>query len=341
MKPHLKALGDFAQQVARASCPAKFRELNPELPHLVRKAAMAEGSGVTGGFTVPTDLELSLGTILEQKSPFYLHGYVQPMKHETQVVPGVDIAAGNASGTSVNYGGMKASWQAEAATVSESEPSFTGPTLNARNLQCDVRASNQLVWDGGEALGAYLYRLFELALLWQTTYAFIQGNGADQPAGIASAPATVVVSRQTTVTVTMQDLGGLIKALVPASFPRSVWIMNPSAFAKVVQLSQYVINGWHYKEEGAAGFLFTRPVFVTDQCPVVGTKGDVILFDPCLYCVGFRSMELAASDVPNYTKLQTDFRLIWRGDGQPLARNTVTLADGSTTAGIASVLSTL
>ena len=74
-------------------------------------------------------------------------------------------------------------------------------------------------------------------------------------------------------------------------------------------------------------------MFVTETLPDLGTKGDLCLFDPTLYVLGERrGLEVAyARDEPTaFQRYQAAFRVWWRGDGQPLFRNTVTIANGAT-----------
>lgn len=349
MLKNCKAFGDFARAVAvRSARTSNLRdaEVAPEYlvmkaaPQRVEKSAMQESSGVTGGYLVPPEFRLDVESLLAQYSPFFDRErcYVQDMTTEQMYLPGVDVAAGNASGTSSLYGGINPVVTQEAATLPESEPSFVGPTLVARNVEAYAIASNQLVWDGGQALGDYLTRMLELSLLWKASYYFCQGNGADQPLGLVNAPASALVTRAGGGTVAVADIANMMGSLIPACVARSIWLVNPSAFKKIAQIASFVANNWNYKEGSACGFLYTRPVFLTDQLPAVGTKGDVVLFDPRMYAVGVRSMEIAASDVPKFTTNQTVFRFILRCDGQPLARNTVTMADGATTGGVSVVL---
>jgi HK97 family phage major capsid protein len=83
----------------------------------------------------------------------------------------------------------------------------------------------------------------------------------------------------------------------------------------------------------------SAPLFVTEKLPALGGVGDLVLFDPKMYCLATRQMELEYGfDQTAYYKNQTIIRAIWRGDGQPLARNTFTAGDDATTVGCYVVL---
>jgi HK97 family phage major capsid protein len=81
--------------------------------------------------------------------------------------------------------------------------------------------------------------------------------------------------------------------------------------------------------EGAqhAGFLMNRPLFVTDKLPALGTKGDLMFFDPYLYVVADRQQVLIDTSIydPNvFTKNQTMFRVWLRMGGRPMLANQIT-----------------
>ena len=85
-------------------------------------------------------------------------------------------------------------------------------------------------------------------------------------------------------------------------------------------------------QKGVPGFLFGRPVFVSEKVPAYGTKGDLSLLDPSLYVIGDRmQLEVAASEHVNFLKNQMTWRVVERVDGQPWLEKAVTLADGAST----------
>jgi HK97 family phage major capsid protein len=79
--------------------------------------------------------------------------------------------------------------------------------------------------------------------------------------------------------------------------------------------------------------LAERAWFVaTEKLPALGTKGDLLLFDPSFYVIGDRmSIEVAASEHVNFLANQMTWRVVERVDGQPWMDKPVTLQDASST----------
>lgn len=325
-KERRKALGDWGRSI-------------------VNKAPLNEGSGATGGYLVPTELRLGIDAALQEYSLFHKYAFNVPMQSNNCWIPSFDLAATHVTGASPLFGGMNLTWYAEGTTITESEPSFAAGQLVCKNLGGIVYISNQLVKDGGEAFGAYLELAFTKAIDSFVTRACLQGSVADQPAGVVSAPSTNVVTRQTTVTVTAQDITKMVGGLLPASFKNSIWVCSLGAFTPISALSQYIFNRESPEDgvpTGLGGALMTRPLFVSEHLPAVGTQGDLVLFDPTLYALGTReyTVEATDQDPTAFKKNQTAFRLKWRGDGVSMVRNTFKVEDGSTTVGVTVVLST-
>lgn len=320
-----KALGRFCQNVA------------------INKAAMGEYSGTTGGYLIPIQLQIGIDEKLRERKLFHKRAFRQEMTTKECWTPCFDLTASHATGASPLFGGLNPTWTTpEGSALPESEPSFGGGKLVTKDLLCYAAASNQLLQDGGEALGEYLEEQFYKALGWAVERACFVGDGATAPMGVSTSPATKVVTRAGTGTIAQADVANMVGALLPACFADAVWACSLSALAKVTALGFYTANpAYKHEDPHLCGTLFTRPVYVTENLPAVGTQGDLMLFDPTLYVLGERHVEVAASPHPNYLNNQTVFRLWWRGDGKFLPNGTVTLADGSTTAGVAVALSTL
>jgi HK97 family phage major capsid protein len=198
-----------------------------------------------------------------------------------------------------------------------------------------VYASNQLVADGGEALGTYLEQMFAMAIEWAVEYGCFNGTGAGQIQGVVNSPATVQVTRKTPSSVVVDDVSNMAQALLPACYKRCVWACNTSVLSSLPKQANFFINGGWKDSAGLSGALLDRPLYGTEKLPVLGTLGDLVLFDPYLYVLGTRLIEVehATEEPTAFNRNQTAFRLIWRGNGQPLPKGTTTSADGTTLMG--------
>ncbi len=315
-----KQLGDLAQAVAKG-----------EPRDAVCKTAMGVVPGAQGGYLVPIELMIGIDSYLQEYGIFHRMATPCPMVSDECDFGGFDLTVAGALGQSPLYGGLTLQWGTDNVTLPEDEPSFAGGKLVSRNLQCNCYASLQIVQDGGEALGAYLENGFSRAMEFGIEYACFNGNGAYQPLGVVNAPATIAVTRTGAGHILQDDLAKMVAALVPACYPGAIWACNPTVMKDVGKLAAYQTQG--PPTPNLAGMLYGRPLYVTEKLPVLGSVGDILLFDPRMYVLGRRWVELSYSDVPRFFNYQRVFRMIWRGDGQPMPRGTVTLADNATTAG--------
>lgn len=325
-----KALGDWCRDITIASCPT-FTD------HAVKKVALNESVGSQGGYLVPDDVLVSIDAILRSVGIFHTNAWLQQMNSATMRIPSVKITQSHATGDNPLLGGMTVTWTQEGATITESEPNLQQNLLTANELAATVFAANPLVDDGGEALGDFLQVLFAYAIEWTVERACFQGIGTTRPVGVAISSSTATVNRQTASTVTQQDCANMVAALLPECYGRAIWAASPTAVAKIIQTTGFQSNGFYVPAEGSrlVGYLLGAPLYVTQHLPQVGggtlTQGDVVLFDPKLYILGFRELEIASDRHTRFQQNQTVFRLLWRGDGQPIPEGTVTLADGATT----------
>ncbi|MDE2102046.1 MAG: phage major capsid protein [Patescibacteria group bacterium] len=332
-------------------CPVRKESVKPGYhvdvkdgdPLWVTKAALNEGSGSAGGYIVPPQISLAILRSLAEESFIFPRALKTYMNSRTQQLPFVDMTGTAALGQSPFFGGMQFTWQPE-AVLTETEPKFGMLDLTAHNLTGFSTVSNQWLSDSGPGVEEAFVKLIARAAGWQFEYAFFQGTGtaAQMPLGIIQgiAPQTSVnVVRSAPSSIANTDIANMAGHLIPGGWRNAVWAVTESAIPKIAALSQFVLNGWHYHEGGAIGFIMTRPVFPTEKLPSLGNIGDLVLFDPSAYVVGVRHDVLVdASPHSSFPTNQTDFRVWLRGDGKPWQNGQVTLADGQTKASMAVIL---
>lgn len=307
-------------------------------PRQVRKAALNEESGTAGGYTLPPAMSLALLKSLVERSFVYPRALRVDM--DTRVVQAPIFDLGTVTNQSPFVGGMTWKWGSEPAPT-ETDPVFASVDLTSWDLIGYTRVSNQVLEDAGPDAERLYVELFAMAAGFQAEYAFFQGTGSSNqmPLGMINAPCAVKVARNTASQIKLVDVETMAGHLLPSGWANAVWAVNPSAIPQLGQLTGFVPNAWHYHERGACGFLNSRPVFPTEKLPALGGLGDLVLFDPSLYVVGTRTEVLVdASPHSRFANYQTEFLVILRIDGKPLMNNSVTLADGSTTASMVVVL---
>ncbi len=321
----------------------------------VEKAALAESSGVTGGYTVPPMFANQLLTMAVEDTVVAPRAAKQPLTSRTLQVPSLDITTAYGAGQSPFLGGILASWTSEAATRAESEPQFRQTVLTAWELSFYTVASNTLLADNAVGLDSLLTQLFSAAIGWYTDYAFLRGDGVGKPLGILNSPATIAVTRQTAAHFTFQDVASMLGRFywLLRGGNSVVWLINPSVIPDVYKMNDergsQSGNGFGQVlfvpvDRGAQadipqsagiqsmGYLAGFPVLVTEKLPPLGTQGCVMLVDCSKYLLGTRQeLQIDISPHVSFLKNQMTWRVVWRGDGQPWLNNSITLADNTTT----------
>lgn len=298
---------------------------------VITKTVMGEQSGTTGGYLVPMDFSLQLMETIVEDSFIYPRAQVIPMRSGVMWAPKVDVETLQSAGTNPLLGGVKFTWGSEQAPP-ETEPTFRQMELRSWDLLGLAKISNQFLMDTGPEGEGYLVKLFGRAAAWYAEYAFLQGTGTSKmmPTGIVNAPGTLSVTRSSSSHVTAIDIASMASSLLPFSWNRAVWATDPSTLADICKLSTFFVNQG-MTDPGAAGYLLTRPLFVTDKLVPLGSTGDLILFDPWLYVIGSR-LEVVVDVSPHadFQNFQTDFRVWLRLDGKPQVSKTITLTNGTT-----------
>jgi HK97 family phage major capsid protein len=172
---------------------------------------------------------------------------------------------------------------------------------------------------------------------WTEEYAFLQGNGVGKPQGMLTCNALIAVTRATAGKISYADVANCLSRLLPSSLQRAIWTCHPYALLDLVQLRDAAgrvvwVDAMGGATKSVPGYLFGRPVYISEKVPSYGTKGDLALLDPALYVIGDRmALEVAASEHVNFLKNQMTWRIVERVDGQPWIEKAITLADAAST----------
>lgn len=304
------------------------------------KTAMSESnSGMLGGYLAPQEYSYALLRTVAENSFIEPRALVVPMATAETLTPKVNTSATPAAGTSPFFGGISFAWQqGEGTTITDASGTamFSSASLKAWDLVGTLPISNTLLSDITEEGEAQLLDLFGRAAAWHKEYAFLRGTGSgnSQPLGILNAAACLSVTRAGGNAIAIADVSAMAKKLIPYSWNHSVWACSPSALEHVSKITGFVPNMDPLSTEmGCAGSLLTRPLFITEKLPALGTRGDLTLFDPSLYVIGNRQdVVIEVSEAPGFRTNQSYVKVWLRCDGKPLLDNYVTLNDGTSTA---------
>ena len=320
---------------------------NPNKAWGKQKAPLAEGSGFTGGYTVPVQFYADLLRLMSEKAFVRERCTVLPMQSRSLLVPALQQNSTTfARGQSQFFGGIVMTWTPEAVTMNESEPIFREIELVAGDLMFYTISSNQLLQDNAVALDTLLTSIFQEAVAWSYDYYILQGNAGNEPNGVIRAPGTYVQSRTAVNTITQADILNMLSRLYAPSWDQACWIINPSALPQIVGLTNGASNSPfltflnpapHSGEGGPISQKFPAtlagmPVYWSEKASYLGQQGDIGVYDLSKVVVGDRlSIQVEASPHPGFTRNQMYWRVVTRWTSQPWVNSPITLADQTMT----------
>jgi HK97 family phage major capsid protein len=298
------------------------------------KAALAEDAGATGGYLVPTQYEARLLEIAREQSVVRAAGAtIIPMTGRQVQVPALDVETAPSAGNSAFLGGVVATWTAEAAAHTETEPEFRLIQMVAKKLSGYTLGSNEVTDDAAVSLEALLMRLFGDAIAWHEDYAFLNGTGVGEPKGILKSGALVsATARSAASAFAIADAAKMMAKFLPQSWRRGAWLIAPDLIEKLIgQVSNPL--AWLENLRTSIPMVYLgKPLYVTEKLPAVNTVGDVLLVDCSYYLIGDRAgIAISSSEHYKFINDQMTWKFVKRVDGQPWIDNAITLQDASRT----------
>lgn len=223
-----------------------------------RAASLTDASG---GYAVPFLLDPTV--ILTND------GTTNPFRQIARTVRGVSD-----KWNGVSSAGVTASWDGEAAEVSDDAPTLAQPSIPAHKAQAFIPFSDEIAQDWA-ALGEEMRALLADAKDRLEGAAFATGTGSSQPTGIVTA---LVAGSRTTATSTsnalvVADLYSVMEAVGPRFRGRASWAMNIAILNDIRQLA--TANNYHAftvdLTSGGPSQLLGRPVY--ESSDMDGTYG--------------------------------------------------------------------
>lgn len=286
---------------------------------------MDEGSGPSGGYTVPEQelmelLEVDIGT--QEIGP---RARTIPMRSSTLTMPMLDQGDTPAAYWKLDYyGGVLSYWTEEGGTKTETEPEFKQLEMRAHKLAGYTQASDELLADSGIGIANLLSDLFRRTIIMRREFSFLQGTGVGMPLGILNGGALLTQSRDTSSQINYADIANMVSQMLPSSFANAVWYCSLTALPQLLQMQDgagnemYIPNATGGVSQSMPGQIFGRPVVITEKLPTLGNEGDLLLADPSYYLIGERQdTTIQASEHYAFTNDLTTWRFVHRVDGQP------------------------
>lgn len=294
-------------------------------------------SGALGAYTVPLDFNLAFMQTYEENTFIYPRASVIHMENRETLCPTINAETPQAAGISPFFSGMQMFWGQRQTSNNPvgPNPAFKQMSMLAKDLIGYLTVSNQFAADIGAAGDEMLLNLFARCTAWHEEYGFLNGLGsvADQPLGILVGSGKILVPRAAPTQIGAVDVQNMVDNMLPVSWTKAIWACSPSALTQVTGIQGYIPNQAGYLGEMCAGFLMSRPLYVTEKLSKLGTVGDLIFIDPTMYAIGDRQeLIIAISQENRFPNFQTVYRIWRRLDGKGILDGAITLADGSSTA---------
>lgn len=292
---------------------------------------LIENVGASGGFLVPIEQRAELLQVPGPELVVRSRATVVPMRRRQIQWPTLD-QTNTTAGRPAWYGGVLAKWTEEAASKDETEPVFKQINLVAHKLVTYTEASDELLEDSAVSLEALLAQLFRGSIDWYEEDAFIVGTGAGQPLGVINAGATFIQARAAAGAIGLVDIINMLEHFHGSN---PIWLISRSALPSIMQLNGPAGNPSYVfmpnARDGMPGTLFGYPVFWNEHCPILGSQGDIGLYDFKMYLVGDR--QATTIDASKHYRFQYDltaWRAVHRVDGQPWLTQPIYEKDGTT-----------
>lgn len=345
-KAPYKRFGDFLKAVrANALGEASYEDRAQLLDHqqnTLKATGLNSQVGADGGFLVgPNDSKMltermySTGEILSrvQRDPVSANA-------NGMTVFGVDETS---RATGSRFGGVRAYWASEGASVTKSKPSFKEVNLKLSKLMAVVYATDEMLADS-TYLESYIQRVVPLELAFQAEDAVINGAGAGQPLGILNSPALVTQTKEAAQTATTLNINNLAKMwarLIASSQRNAVILINQDVISNLFAIVSTNVstnsNGQVFVQPPGVGgspyFTYLgRPIIPVEYCATLGTIGDAILCDLGQYqMIDKGGVQSAVSMHVQFLTDEQTYRFTYRVDGKPMWSSALTQFKGSNT----------
>ena len=230
-------------------------------------------------------------------------GYLVPEEFEKDIVRGIDetniirsiakvITTANDRKIPIAVGHSVATWTAENAAYTESNPTFGQKQIDAFKLTDLVRVSIELLQDAAFDIEGYIIKEFSYAFGVAEEQAFCVGTGVNQPTGIFTADGSEIgVTAGSATAVTIDDVINLVYSLKAPYRKNAKFLMNEATVSLIRKLKDG--NGnylWQPSvQAGQPDKILGYDVFTTPFAPTIAGGALAIAFgDFSNYWIGDR-----------------------------------------------------
>ena len=249
-------LNDLSNEIRRME---RRDAMEAELNKPVGKPLTPESSGMTEAKSsrASNAYKEDFGRHLRGKAPIHNvlsesvdadGGYLVPEEFENQIIVGLDeanvirslakvITTHHDRKIPIAVGHSTATWTAENAAFTESNPTFGQKQIDAFKLTDLIRVSVELLQDAAFPLEQYIANEFARAFGIAEEQAFCVGTGVNQPTGIFTASGGAVgVTSASATAITVDEIISLVYALKSPYRRNAKFLMNDATVSLLRKL---------------------------------------------------------------------------------------------------------
>lgn len=332
-----RSLGDFAQ----ATFAHYVRNDGGATTRLMNAATSfgSEGVGGDGGFAVPPEFSTAIWQKINVQENLMTRCASMPMASNNMTFPKDETTPWQTTGGVIAY------WESEAASVTQTKPSFLQDTIRLGKLMALVPISEELLEDA-PAIEGWLNLKAPAKMVARINTAIIRGTGAGMPLGILNSTSFISVAKETSQdagTVWFKNIVNMWSRIYAPCRANAIWLINqdvePSLQAMAFDPEASTKVPVYLGPNGIAGSPYAtlngRPVVPVEPCSSAGTQGDIILVDLSEYVVYTKAgQQEPRQDVSMHLFFDQGlmaYRFTFRLNGKPNWTNTITRENGVNT----------
>jgi HK97 family phage major capsid protein len=291
-----------------------------------------ESSGTDGGFAIPPDFRSSIMAKAMNESSLLARCFQISVAGNSLTVPTSMTVPWDTTN------GIQATWEGEAAAISQSKPSLQQINIRLHKLGCVVPVSEELL-DDSPAMAGLVNREAAAKIDFAISNAIVRGTGAGQPLGYLNAPCLVTQTAETSQvadTIVAGNVARMWARMPVASRMSAIWLVHPDADPQLHLMSLgdrpvYLPPGGF--SASPFGMLMGRPVIPHQTCETLGDLGDIMLVDLNQYLCAVKAGGVKAQTSIHvwFDQDLKAFKFTVRIAGQPWWSEVTTSRDGSFT----------
>ena len=269
---------------AEAYNTAFWDTMHTGIPH----NALKEGSDGTGGYLVPDTYHDRMVKALADRNVLRQISRTVQTTHRTHIPVANDVDA--------------ADWIPENTVMKFMDAEFGEIILDAHKLATSIRASDEMLEDGGVDLEQYIMDMSSERIGTAEEKAFIGGDGNGKPLGLVYQAQLGAVS-ELEHDITLDDMVDLEYSLKSEYRKHAVWLMSEDAYNRLRRIPHYRGNGvWRNDlKEGDPVRLFGYPIYICKAMDDVAPGSIPVMFgDFRHYWIGDRGKRVIKRLVERY-----------------------------------------